>query len=179
MVNRPSVPEIITVNSEDLQTQIRDLLPSQNGFGSELQASNVITPIIDLTEAAQGSTTPQLLQTAWGFETELDVTRATTATIISSTGFWQVGLTASWGAGGSTGSFIFIDDGASTKKIWYGATIGSGAQTVTVKDQFIVFLRAGDSMKVTCDTADEIAIWYKQIASLDGTLTVPLGFSPT
>ena len=52
MVNIPSVPEIITVNSEALQTQIRDLLPSQNGFGSELQASNVITPIIDLTAAA-------------------------------------------------------------------------------------------------------------------------------
>jgi len=55
MVNRPSQPEIITVNSEELQTQIRDLLPSQNGFGSELQASNVITPIIDLTAAAEGS----------------------------------------------------------------------------------------------------------------------------
>jgi hypothetical protein len=52
VVNVPSQPEIITVNSEDLQTQIRDLLPSQNGFGSELQASNVIFPIIDLTRSA-------------------------------------------------------------------------------------------------------------------------------
>ena len=52
MAIRPSVPEIITVNSEALQTTIRDLLPSQNGFGSELQASNVITPIIDLTATA-------------------------------------------------------------------------------------------------------------------------------
>ena len=59
---RPSVPEIITVNSESLQTQIRDLLPSQNGFGSELQASNVITPIIDLTSAAEGTGLPQILQ---------------------------------------------------------------------------------------------------------------------
>ena len=55
MVNIPSTPEIITVNSEALETQIRDLLPSQNGFGSELQASNVITPIIDLTAAAEGT----------------------------------------------------------------------------------------------------------------------------
>ena len=55
MTIRPSTPEIITVNSEALETQIRDLLPSQNGFGSELQASNVITPIIDLTAAAEGS----------------------------------------------------------------------------------------------------------------------------
>ena len=55
MVNRPSQPEIITVNSEELQSTIRDLLPSQSGFGSELQASNVITPIIDLTATAEGS----------------------------------------------------------------------------------------------------------------------------
>ncbi len=67
MVNRPSTPEIITVNSEALQTQIRDLLPSQNGFGSELQASNVITPIIDLTAAAEGSGLPVDMQTALAF----------------------------------------------------------------------------------------------------------------
>lgn len=67
MVNRPSVPEIITVNSEELQSLIRDLLPSQNGFGSELQASNVITPIIDLTPAAEGSGLRSDLQTALAF----------------------------------------------------------------------------------------------------------------
>ena len=59
-----SVPEIITVNSEQLQTTIRNLLPSQAGFGSELQASNVITPIIDLTASAEGSSTPEFLQRA-------------------------------------------------------------------------------------------------------------------
>ena len=62
-----SQPEIITVNSEILQTQIRDLLPSQNGFGSELQASNVITPIIDLTATAEGSSLGSDLQTALAF----------------------------------------------------------------------------------------------------------------
>ena len=55
MVNRPSVPEIITVNSEALQATVRNLLPSQNGFGSELQASNIITPVIDLTPSAEGT----------------------------------------------------------------------------------------------------------------------------
>ena len=50
-----SNPEIITVNSEALEATVRDLLPSQNGFGSELQASNIITPIIDLTPTAEGS----------------------------------------------------------------------------------------------------------------------------
>ena len=91
MVNRPSVPEIITVNSEALQTTIRDLLPSQNGFGSELQASNVITPIIDLTTSAGGSTLPRDLQTAlaFGSQTTFDVTNGS-STIANSPGFYRV-----------------------------------------------------------------------------------------
>jgi hypothetical protein len=174
-----SQPEIITVNSEILQTQIRDLLPSQAGFGSELQASNVITPIIDLTEAAQGSTTPEFLQRAWGFETALDTIRATTTTVIDSTGFWQCGLTCAYDNGGSTTSFVFIDDGASQKNIWKAASTGSGSGRITINYQFITFLRAGDELKATAASGDEICIWYKQVASLDGTLTTPLGFSPT
>ena len=59
-----SQPEIITINSEQLEATVRDLLPSQAGFGSELQASNVITPIIDLTATAEGTTTPESLQQA-------------------------------------------------------------------------------------------------------------------
>ena len=78
MVNRPSVPEIITVNSETLQTLIRDLLPSQNGFGSELQATNVITPIIDLTATAEGSSLDTSLAQAiaFGSNTAFDVTNS-------------------------------------------------------------------------------------------------------
>ena len=67
MVNRPSVPEIITVNSEQLQATVRNLLPSQNGFGSELQATNIITPIIDLTPSAEGTVLRQDLQKALTF----------------------------------------------------------------------------------------------------------------
>ena len=96
MVNRPSVPEIITVNSETLQQQIRDLLPSQSGFGSELQASNVITPIIDLTATAEGSGLPRDLQNAlaFGSNTSFSVQNAT-STIIAQAGFWRVVATSS------------------------------------------------------------------------------------
>ena len=84
MVNRPSVPEIITVNSEGLQTQIRDLLPSQNGFGSELQATNVIVPIIDLTAAAEGSGLPTDLARALAFGSQTAVAVSNTTTTFSS-----------------------------------------------------------------------------------------------
>jgi len=101
MVNRPSVPEIITVNSESLQTQIRDLLPSQNGFGSELQASNVITPVIDLTSAAEGSGLPLDLARAlaFGSQTAFNIINTTT-TIANSPGFYRVyGTSAVRGSG--------------------------------------------------------------------------------
>ena len=90
MAVRPSVPEVITVNSEALQTQIRDLLPSQNGFGSELQASNVITPIIDLTATAEGSGLPTSLQQsiAFGSQTTFSVT-SSSAVVANSPGFYR------------------------------------------------------------------------------------------
>ena len=57
--------EIVPVVSEALEAQIRDLLPSQRGFGEDLQASNVITPIIDLTAAAEGTTTRNICRKRW------------------------------------------------------------------------------------------------------------------
>ena len=92
MVNRPSLPEVITVNSEDLQSAIRDLLPSQNGFGSELQATNVITPIIDLTPTAEGSTLPSYLQTAlaFGSQTAFDDQGNSQTTVANTAGFYRI-----------------------------------------------------------------------------------------
>ena len=50
--------QIIRITSEALQATVRRLLPSQQGFGEDLQASNVITPVIDLTPTAEGSQLP-------------------------------------------------------------------------------------------------------------------------
>ena len=76
-----SQPEIITMNREVLQSQIRDVLPSQNGFGSELQASNVITPIIDLTAAAEGSGLPVSLHQAIAFGSQSAFSVENTTTV--------------------------------------------------------------------------------------------------
>ena len=183
MVNRPSQPEVITVNSETLQTQIRDLLPSQNGFGSELQATNVITPIIDLTAAAEGTGTPEYLQRAWDFATGHNQISNTTTTVINTTGFWQVGIHSMYQPNGSlqAATKLQINDGSSTKVIWQASIAVTGASTsVTDTDNIIVFLRAGDSLEgFSVSTNAVINVWYRQVASLDGTLTSPLGFSPT
>lgn len=176
MAIRPSVPEVITVNSEALQTQIRDLLPSQNGFGSELQASNVITPIIDLTAAAEGSTTPVQLQEALNFNdcTANFVTGSSTTTIINQVGFFLVDvlMVASNGDGIPE---LQLSDGATTKSIM---KIDMASDKVsTVSRRLTVFLTAGDSLiAVTNGTQAQINVVTRQIATGDGTLINPTGF---
>ena len=181
MVNRPSQPEIITVNSEALQSQIRDLLPSQNGFGSELQASNIITPIIDLTQAAEGSTVRADLQSAlaFGSQTTFSVSN-TTSTIVTGTGFFRVTGSAltNFGYTPPTIARINLTDGSSTKEIYdFAITSTSSSQHQYAPFDFIVFLAAGESVTAQTDeTGIEIRGSHRQIATGDGTLVNPSGF---
>ena len=181
MVNVPSVPEIITVNSEALQEQIRDLLPSQNGFGSELQASNVITPIIDLTRAAEGSTTPELLQTAlaYGSQTAF-VAVESSVTIANSPGFYRVTGTAGCHnrGTGDVSALIIMTDGSSPKTVW-GLTADDGTTPVGYQAviDLVFFLDAGVSLVVESNHVNgNLTGSIRQIATGDGTLVQPNGF---
>lgn len=183
MSNILSQPEIITVNSEALQTQIRDLLPSQNGFGSELQASNVITPIIDLTAAAEGSTVRPDLQTAlaFGSQTSFGVAN-TTATVLNTTGFYRVYGVANLEAssGGQRSITWRLNDGVSTKNIWVAVleNTATGVQQVLEFD-FVVFLAAGESLEcISTSNQQTCQGSTRQIATIDGTLVNPSGFNP-
>ncbi len=180
MVNRPSVPEIITVNSETLQAQIRDLLPSQNGFGSELQASNIITPIIDLTAAAEGSTVRADLQSAlaFGSQTAFDVTNTSTV-IQNAPGFYRIiGSVYSTSAAASTNRTGFtMTDGLSVKNVYMFRLDGGVSGPVTESFDFIVFLAAGESITaVSPATTTSCVGSIRQIATGDGTLVNPNGF---
>lgn len=181
MAIRPSTPEIITVNSEDLQAQIRDLLPSQNGFGSELQASNVITPIIDLTPTAEGSILRSDLQTALAFGSQT-VFAANNAqvTILNSPGFYRIfaNITLEPRSSGSTTGLFGMTDGLSTKTIWASRIDSSTSQTPSVQNlDFVVFIGPGESVYAQGTVAEA---WVqgstRQIASADGTLVSPSGF---
>lgn len=181
MAIRPSTPEIITVNSEALQTQIRDLLPSQNGFGSELQATNVITPIIDLTAAAEGSGLPTNLQNAlaFGSQTAFRVVNTTT-TILNTTGFFRVFgqyNSVPLGGSGTDAATIDISDGLATKLLWESFSVrGQGTQIYAAFD-FIVFMRPGDTLNVTASGTQQVMTGStRQIATGDGTLIQPNGF---
>ena len=50
------------INSQQLESQVRKLLPSQGGIGAgiDLSASTQIIPIVDLTESAEGSSLRQV-----------------------------------------------------------------------------------------------------------------------
>ena len=65
------------IKSADLESKIRELLPSQGGLGAgfDLSASTQIVPIVDLTESAEGSNVRADLQTALSFNdiTSFDV----------------------------------------------------------------------------------------------------------
>ena len=176
-----SQPEIITVNSEELQALIRDLLPSQNGFGSELQASNVITPIIDLTATAEGSTLRSDLQTALAYasQTAFNVENTTT-NLATSPGFYQVtGSSVVVTRTGTTGCSFLIDDGISAKQIWGHSAPGvsTTGSSSAVTFNITVFLRAGDTLQARSDNNDALIEGsFRQVATGDGTLVNPTGY---
>jgi len=173
--------EIVPVVSEALEAQVRNLLPSQRGFGQDLQASNVITPIIDLTPTAEGTTTPEILQTAlaFGSQTAFDVTNSS-STIITTTGFYRIIGTGSVNMQTTERSVdINMTDGLSTKKIWgLGDTGGGSNDRQSQGFDIVVFVASGISVTVTADEACNIVGSSRQIADVNGNLVNPTGFTP-
>ena len=179
MTNRPSVPEIITVNSETLQTQIRDLLPSQRGFGSELQATNVITPIIDLTSAAEGSSIGTSLQQAlaFGSQTAFEVVNTTTV-IANSPGFYRVTATLCCTDNVSNVAAGFLmDDGVATKQVYAHGGTGNVQDSVVVPVDLIFWLDTGISLSAFSEHSGDVVVGsIRQVADSTGTLVNPNGF---
>ena len=181
MAIRPSVPEIITVNSEALQTQIRDLLPSQNGFGSELQATNVITPVIDLTAAAEGSglTTDLARALAFGSQTAFSV-QNTNTDVATSPGFYR--LTGTAGVISNTATLervqIRMSDGLATKVVW-GLNVPAGLGVDSFYNQefdYIFWLAAGESLNILASADASCDGSIRQVADSTGTTVNPSGY---
>lgn len=163
------------IKSSNLESKVRSLLPSQGGQGAgfDLSASTQIVPIVDLTESAEGSNLRQDLQTAVDFATtRTAITNASNTTIISNTGFYQVGVNCN---GSSGAGILAIDDGATSKIV---RTYVFDATANNVVDNLVVYLRAGDSLLGTSTSATcDLFTFTRQIANIDGELTNPLGFS--
>lgn len=180
--------QLINITSEALQATIRRLLPSQQGFGEDLQASNVITPIIDLTPSAEGSEVRADLQTALahGSVTVIDTSDATDS-LVSTPGFYRIFANVTQRTKVGTGDVyarFFINDGSSNKDLWKqlvpNISGGTDPEQVTSNDlDFTVFLAAGDTLKAqTTGANSHINGSLRQVATVTGELVNPSGFTP-
>ena len=178
-----NIAELRSITSEALQSKIRTLLPSQQGFGADLQSTNVIVPVVDLTAAAEGSGVDITLQQALAFQsvTAFDIANAT-QTIIDNTGFHRVfgSANASVSSGaGLHGRFNLATSLAS--KIIYEISYPAGLtdQPLQSNFDFIVFIAAGERLEVETNNAYvTFAGCTRQIADINGNLVNPGGFNP-
>ena len=168
------------IKSTTLEDKINQLLPSQGGFqaGVDLSASTTIIPIVDLTESAEGSNIRADLQTALSQNsiTSFDISN-TTSTIINTTGYFRVfGVYQTVTKSVATNAQITLTDGATPKDIIkYTTAAVSGVQEYpAVPFEFIVFLKAGDSLQGTTDVASTFLRGStRQIADISGNLVNP------
>ena len=176
-------PQITSVTSESLQAQIRNLLPSQEGFGTDLMAQNVIVPIIDLTSAAEGSSTSETLQEAFSFDGITSVEANNNTVVIANTaGFWRVNVSASLRSTGGQDEIcsISMSDGISTKILWsVTSAAGNGNEYTHPNAVFTVFLNSGESISAISNSSLAfVRASTRQIANVNGNLINPSGFSP-
>lgn len=183
MVFNPARPEIATVTSEALQLKIRQLLPSQDGFGADLAAQNIIVPVVDLTQAAQGSDVPESLQTAlaFGSQTAFSINNTST-TLINTTGFYRVfgNFNIATTTAAIQSGIFKLNDGVDDKIIFNAGknSVVAFNSTYTGQYDFIVFLRSSDSLIGTATATCNLEGSTRQIADSNGTLVQPVGFDP-
>jgi hypothetical protein len=177
------VPEITSVTSESLQSEIRRLLPSQRGFTADLQATNVIVPIVDLTAAAEGSSVPQQLQEAQAFGSQTAFKcNNNTVTIANTAGFYKIqGIATIYQTTSALDFTVDLSDGLSTKTIYEFSNLGGSNQIIisSLNLDFVVFLRSGDGLSATSSSPfAQYAGSSRQIADVNGNLVNPIGFTP-
>ena len=174
------------VTDESLEKRFRDTFKAQSGaeLVDDLYAQGVIVPVVDFTAAATGQQLAENLQTAWDFSTGSNAVINTTTDLISTSGFWQVDLVCTFADLTASPSVvagrIYIDDGVTEKNVWgvnrLDNATNSGA--LGLEQKFVVFLRAGDTLRAfSAGNFISLDVWYRQIATVNGDLVNPSGFT--
>ena len=173
--------QIINITSEALQATIRRLLPSQQGFGEDLQATNVVTPIIDLTPSAEGSDLAVDLQRALSFDdlTEFAAS-ASTATIANSPGFWRIVAGFSLkNTSADTIATIEITDGSTTKELFTFDMNANGDHFGSEFVDIIICLQSGETAQArTNNSRMHVIGTARQVADINGNTINPSGYTP-
>jgi hypothetical protein len=167
------------INSSAIESKINQLLPSQGGFGAgvDFSASTMVIPIVDLTETAEGSDVRADLQTAlsFGSVTSFSVSDATT-TVINTTGYFRVfgAYSANNDSSGNHRGDLILNDGATDKIIQqYRSVNKTNENSVVESFDFVVFLQAGDILKIFASAEAFMTGSTRQIADISGNLVNP------
>ena len=173
------MPQEFFINSEELETKIRQLLPSQGGKGAgfDLSASTQIVPIIDLTESAEGSNVRADLQKALSFATTtaFNVSNGN-SDVITNTGTFRIfGTVYAKDSSNASGLIDLVDASGTTKTMYKAQTLTSSPTTPIVNAfDFLVKLEAGEKVNISANASTIIFTGVtRQIADLEGNLTNP------
>lgn len=170
-----------TINSTAIEDKINQLLPSQGGMGAgiDFSASTMVIPVVNLTEAAEGSNIRQDLQTSLSHTsiTSFAVVNTTT-TLITTTGYFRVfGVMSTLNTPNTAACSLIISDGTTDKIIVDGRVdvqYTNAASAGQLPFDFVVFLGAGDSLKASSgDVKVGLRGCTRQIADISGNLTNP------
>lgn len=179
------MPEITTITSESLQAEVRRLLPSQRGFGQDLEAQNVIVPIVDLTPSAEGSSLREDLQTAPSLNgiTAIELNGSGIITVVDTPGFYKyttvMGILTDNASAAYTVT-IQLRDSSTSRNLHKLSNrpdaSGQEPQYLNISGYF--FLNAGESCRVINTGTDsflQFSVW--QVADVNGNLVNPSGFT--
>jgi hypothetical protein len=175
--------QVKTITSEALEAAYRNLTPSQEGFTEDLMASNTIIPVLDMTPAAEGTSTPEYLQRSYAFGsiTAWDATNSTVV-LANTPGFYQIiwALTALRGASTKHEAIFSMSDGLTSKTLFeLQGYEGVSEPFFAWQSEFNVFLSAGESISATSDSGVMIFKGsIQQVADVNGNLVYPSGFTP-
>jgi hypothetical protein len=173
------LPEITPITSEALQATVRRLLPSQRGFGDDLQATNLIQPIIDLTPTAEGSVLPTQLQNAMAFNSQTAVAASNgEVAVASAPGFYRLQGTATVIGDATTQREVEfkMTDGLSVKIVW-ALRYHTAAGQVSESCDLYFYLDAGESAVMRADGFCKFDGSVRQVADAQGNLVNPAGFT--
>jgi hypothetical protein len=165
--------------SETLQQEFRTTFPSQVSSGRDLHVSDTIIPIVDFSTQASVSTLPENLAQAYSFtNANAFSVNNTTTTVINVAGYWKLSLNMS-DINNTTGQpvgSIILSDGSTDKTLVDVRRYGSGGTAVAVNQvfEYILFLKAGESVKITTIGTYAFAVGVaRQLADSSGTVINP------
>lgn len=160
------------IKSPAIEDKVNQLLPSQGGFqaGVDFSASTMVVPIVDLTETAEGSSVRADLQTAFSHNniTVFSINNLTNSVVLTTTGYYK--LIYTYNPQGLGNGNINLFDGTTAKNV---VALLNAAATASVNGELILFLSAGDSLRVTASANVTFNGSLRQIADISGNLVQP------